>query len=79
MYTATRNDLHTFLAIDAFWRSATPLATLIAALNSDNWQVQQAALSAIGDRGETDALAAVEALLEIQDALASMLVRRNGT
>lgn len=69
MYTPARNDLTTLLSLDAFWDSATPLATLVQGLQSDNWQVQQAALAAIGDRAETDALPAIEALLDTQDTL----------
>ena len=56
MYTTTRNDLKTFLGMDALWRADTSVAELTAALGSDNWQVHQAALHAIGDRGEAAAL-----------------------
>jgi HEAT repeat protein len=68
-YAHTRNDLATFLEIDAFWSPDSPVSTLTAALDSDNWQVQQAALSAIGDRAETEALPAIEALLAAQDEM----------
>lgn len=69
MYTTTRNDLDTFLTIDAFWDASTPFSELEKALQDDNWQVQQAACAAIGDRGEADALPAIAELLAAQDAL----------
>lgn len=69
MYTSTRNDLNTFLMMDAFWKPEMSLTGLTAALDADNWQVQQAALAAIGDRGEAAALDAIEALLAAQDNL----------
>jgi HEAT repeat protein len=69
MYSSTRNDLDTFLAMDAFWRPDTPLTALTEVLKSDNWQVQQAVCTAIGDRGEAEALPAIADLLDAQDAL----------
>lgn len=69
MYTETRNDVAVLLILDAFWDPATPLSELLNALHSDQWQVQQAALAAIGDRGERQALYALEALLEEQDGM----------
>lgn len=69
MYTTTRNDLETFLSMDVFWNPGTSLEALVAALESDNWQVQQAALAALGDRAESAALTAIEALLAQQDTL----------
>lgn len=69
MYTQTRNDLATFLTMDAFWDPATPVSVLLDSLHADNWQVQQAGLAALGDRGETEALPEIEALLETQDKL----------
>jgi|GEM_PF-1084216 len=69
MYTQTRNDLATFLTVDAFWDRGTPVSELLAALHADNWQVQLASLAALGDRRDVEALSAVEALLETQDTL----------
>lgn len=69
MYTTTRNDLATFLQMDAFGDVETPVDKLEAALNDNNWQVQQAALSAIGDRGESSAIPVIAATLEAQDKL----------
>ena len=69
MYTTTRNDLDTFLKMDAFWDAETPVAELEEAFKNDNWQVQQAALAAIGDRCETSAVSAIFAILDQQDKL----------
>ena len=69
MYTTTRNDLDTFLKMDAFWDETTPVNELEKALQDDNWQVQQAGLSAIGDRGETSTIPAIIAILDEQDQL----------
>ncbi len=69
MYSATRNDIETLVRMDGFWKADTPVADLIAALDNDNWQIQQAALLAIGDRGEIETLPAIEALLAVQDGL----------
>ncbi len=69
MYTITQNKLNTLLTIDAFWNPATPLGALVEALQSDDWQVQQAACAAIGDRGEAEGLGAIADLLDAQDAL----------
>ena len=69
MYTTTRNDLNTLLTLDAFWDTATPLGELVEALQSNDWQVQQAACAAIGDRGEAEALPSIADLLDAQDAL----------
>lgn len=69
MYGVTRNDAETFLQMDGFWNPACTTDALIAAFGSDNWQVQQAAASAVGDRGLVDLLPAMVSLLEQQDRL----------
>jgi hypothetical protein len=65
MYTETRNDLETFLQMDSFWTADE--AALAAAMSNDNWQVQQAALAAIGDRGLRDMLPTVVDALKQQN------------
>jgi len=69
MYKETRNNLDTFLKIDSLWDETTSVSKLKEALNNDNWQIQQAALSAIGDRGELKLLTDIDNILEIQDSL----------
>jgi HEAT repeat protein len=62
-------DLPTFVRIDRFFDPATPLDDLLAALTDDNWQIQQAALQALGQRPDVRAVPAIVALLDRQDAL----------
>ncbi len=69
MYKETRNDLDTFLKMDSLWDDETSGSQLKKALTSDNWQIQQAALSAIGDRCELTLLNDILNVLEIQDSL----------
>ncbi len=68
-YTKTRHDLRTFLDMDGFWSDHTPVQDLIDALAANNWQVQQAALLALGDRAATNAVPAILQLLDDQDHL----------
>ena len=70
MYTETANNLTTLIAIDRFWDNETPAEDLLRAFNSTNWQIQQAALLAVGDRAEIEAVPKIVELLEKQDQLA---------
>ena len=62
-------DLTTMQRIDWLFAPQRTCEELTAALHDDNWQVQQAALNALDARAEADAVEAIRALLQRQDAL----------
>ena len=69
-YSPTRTDFATFATIDRLLAPAAPQAEIKAALGSDQWQVQQAALWAVAARPDAAFADAVFALLDEQDSLA---------
>ena len=72
-YAPTRTDLSTFLALDRLFADGAPLSDLLAALDSDQWQLQQGALWALASRvssGDAPGIAAaVLRILDAQDAM----------
>lgn len=69
-YSPTRTDMGVFLAIDRLLSPAAAAPELAAALESDQWQLQQAALWSIATSHRDPALLdAVTATLDAQDKL----------
>ncbi|MGI6496638.1 MAG: hypothetical protein ACOX5G_11260 [Kiritimatiellia bacterium] len=71
-YSPTRTDLATFRSLDRLFAPDAPLEGLLAALDADQWQLQQGALWALAGRMERplphDTLAAIaEAVLALLD------------
>jgi len=63
------NDIAALRRVDRLLDSETPPDELSAALDDHNWQVQQAALQAVGMRRVREAVPSILRLLERQDQL----------
>jgi HEAT repeat protein len=62
-------DLATFLTIDGFFAPGASITAMIAALDDERWEIQQAAANGLGARQAAEAAPALVRLLDRQDEL----------
>jgi HEAT repeat protein len=63
------DNLDAFLHIESLWQASTTSAQRVALLESPRWSLQQAALMALRDRPDPDAVPAILRLLRVHDQL----------